>query len=208
MNKRLTISVCLLIIMILSTGLASFAYFTSLGNADMSTKHELSSANYLSYYTDASAPINLFISNDVMKPGETSSTVPAVKSTTDKALSLTISTGSSGGKYVCEYDIYYVPEVVYTTSSANVNNLKEYTISGFSDKGHLIPETSLNSVDKDKLLLENATIYVSGIDKKVIENYTFEVAFYNQDFEQSDNMGKKFGGQVKLVLDEKCEEPM
>ncbi len=198
MDKKIVIAIIILIIVLLSTITATYAYFTAIGDGNLS-KFKLESVEFGVAYSEAGSNINLLVDGLAMADTSINETVPAASATNTTPVRVILETTTDGGTLSCNYDIVYVPTVPYINSISNLSGAKEYTIQGVSDQnGKTLIETDLGNVTNELVLIDNSEISVTGVSKKLIENWTFTVSYYNQSFSQDDNRNKTFGGTIQL----------
>ena len=99
-------------------------------------------------------------------------------------------------KVYCSYDLVYIPSTAYTPSSGAINaGLKEFTLSGTSDKGNSFSEIDVSG--------SSAVTLISGVkistDTNILENWSFTAKYYNLDVIQDNVAGKTFKGNIKVA---------
>ena len=110
---------------------------------------------------------------------------------------INVSLNTNGLKKVyCSYDLVYIPSIAYTPSSGATNaGLKEFTLSGTSDKGNSFSEIDVSG--------SSAVTLISGIkistDTNILEKWSFTAKYYNLDVIQDNVVGKTFKGNIKVA---------
>ena len=110
---------------------------------------------------------------------------------------INVSLNANGLKKVyCSYDLVYEPVSPYTKSEGATNaGLKEFTLSGTSDKGNSFNEIEISGSNKVTL--------ISGVkistDTNILENWSFTAKYYNLDVIQDNVAGKTFKGNIKVA---------
>ncbi len=204
-DTKVKLSLILLVIMIVFTTVASYAYFTSSPGVSNYTNVDLESAETGGAYIQAGSTISLLVTGEQMAQHNASSITPAFEGENTTPVKIVLKTGDDGGELKCSYDIAYVPETPFMNSSLNVTNLKEFTIKGIENlKNNDIPETDLGNATSKVLLLDDYPISLTGVNKKLEQEWVFTVGFYNHTFNQDDNANIDFGGKI-IIEDIKCE---
>lgn len=197
-NKRINVIVAVLTLIVTVFGASMFglAYF-SIDKNEFSSL-EFSSATTYNVYAMSGSDIYLHVAGQYMTGEYSDSTKPAFTTNNMTPISLTLETFDSGLSIACTYDLVYETINVFTSSAENVNNEKEYTISGVSNYSDKIEELSLADVEDKLYLAKELKVELSGVNKKKTVEWLFDVNFYNQSFSQLDNMGAKFSGRILL----------
>ena len=110
---------------------------------------------------------------------------------------INVSLNTNGLKKVyCSYDLVYEPVSAYTPNSGATNaGLKEFTLSGTSDKGNSFSEIDVSG--------SSTVTLISGIkistDTNILENWSFTAKYYNLDVIQDNVVGKTFKGNIKVA---------
>ena len=110
---------------------------------------------------------------------------------------INVSLNTNGLKKVyCSYDLVYEPVSAYTPSSGATNaGLKEFTLSGTSDKGNSFSEIDVSG--------SSSVTLISGIkistDTNILEKWSFTAKYYNLDVIQDNVVGKTFKGNIKVA---------
>lgn len=199
-KKRVVFSVILLIIMIGSTIIFSFAYFTTIFEDTYSSRYEVTSAILPTVLIESSTDVSLDITSDMMSEENINSKTPVTTKETTTPIKLKIITSETGGTTDIYYNIYYNPTTVYTSSAENIMNEKELVLSIESSiNGLIVDEYNLGNINSNTLLY-SGMITVSGVNVTKIEEFTITAGYYNQEFDQTDNAGLNFYGSVNLEL--------
>ncbi len=197
-DKKILLAIILLITVLISTISATYAYFTASGSGELSN-FKLQSREFGVAYTESGSNIDLLVDGDVMKYENIDPVIPAATATNVDPVRIILETTADGGTLSCNYDIVYVPTTPYNSSAMNTAKLNEYTIKGSSDRnGKSLSEISLADITSEFVLVDNSKISVTGVNKKLIENWTFTVSYYNQTFNQDDNRNITFGGSLNI----------
>ncbi len=198
-KTKLLLAIIVFVAISAGTITATFAYFTANSASHEFSRYELHSAESGIAYAESGSPINLLVSGEVMKDANIDAVNPAATASNDVPIKVTLKTSVDGGQIDCTYDISYIPNVVYYNSAANISNAKEYTIKGSNNQNSdAIVETSLGNIDSKLILASDIEFSLSGVNKTAVQEWTFEVGFYNQSFNQDDNQNKDFGGKVMI----------
>ncbi len=198
-RKKLILPILLLIVVMIGSTAASFAYFTAMNTEHEFSDLQLTAAEMGVAYGQSGSEINLLVKGEYMNQSVVNADIPAATSINDNSFIITLETFDSGGTLKCTYDIVYEPTVPFYNSVENLTNAYEYTIKGNANiNGDFIPETNIGNVTSELTLIEDVQIELSGVNKKKSQEWTFTAAFYNQTFNQDDNQGITFGGKIVL----------
>ena len=110
---------------------------------------------------------------------------------------INVSLNANGLKKVyCSYDLVYEPVSAYTKSEGATNaGLKEFTLSGTSDKGNSFSEIDVSG--------SSSVTLISGVkistDTNILEKWSFTAKYYNLDVIQDNVAGKTFKGNIKVA---------
>lgn len=196
-DPQLTFAVVVLIVMIFSAGAFSYSYFTPL-NEEGLPDVDITGATLGNAIVNAGDKLTINVDSASMSFVQVDKTTPAITDKNDIPLSIVMNTTETGGILTCVYDIVYTPSEPYINSKANLLNEFEFTIKGESSNGKKITETNLGNVTQKLTLLSGHSTTLSGINKTTVEEFTFEIGYYNQDFSQNDNTDVTFGGDISI----------
>ena len=110
---------------------------------------------------------------------------------------INVSLNTNGlNKVYCSYDLVYIPSTAYTPNSgATSAGLKEFTLSGTSDKGNSFSEIDVSG--------SSSVTLISGVkistDTNILEKWSFTAKYYNLDVIQDNVAGKTFKGNIKVA---------
>lgn len=200
MDKKTTIILSVISVLTLLSALfgATFSYFTTKVNVENLDPVEIKTSTVGTFALQSGSNINLQVTGEDMAETNQDSINPVKTAQNETPIYANVKTTNDGGRVVCTYKIIYRATSIYTKSTANTTNAKEFTISGIESTENLtIPETSL--VDQTEvILLNNISITASGINQTTTQNWTFTIGYYNQDFVQDEHKDETFGGTIDL----------
>lgn len=200
MKNKLIVSVTLLIVTIICTSVATYAYFTAIFEYDEVSLVNISSAELPIITVVSQETISLFISNEIMAESNASSTKIAVSNYIDDAIKINATTSDTGGYSEVMYEVYYNPTVAYEKSDLNINKDKELVLSIYSK----ITDNDLLEYDltdlTERTLIYEGIFSVKGVNTTIEEVLSVELGFYNQVFNQDDNAGITISGNLEFEL--------
>lgn len=202
MEKRLSLSVLLLLIVLISASITSYAYFTASFNKTDSSIYEVGSVIYPTIILEMGGDFSLNVKHSDMAASFIDTTKPVVTYTNEFPVSTGFTISESGGIANMVYNIYYEPTSIYYRSEENMFNDKEFVVSIDTVKGEkLVDEYNLNDVS-DKILLYTGELSATGKHTKINEEFDITIGYYNQNFDQKDNADKSFGGNIIIEVEE------
>lgn len=200
MKKKLIIGSAGFVVMMMCTIISGYAYFTAVFEYDDISQMEITSAVLPTISVIGVDELNLNVTSLDMIENNVNTSYPVVVSYTSEATKIIATTSEVGGNSTIEYNIFYVPTVVFSKSLENTNNSKELVISIYSDlTDYDVLEFDLTGVS-DKILIYNNSFDVAGINNVVTEVLDMELGFYNQDFNQTDNAGVTISGELVIEI--------
>jgi predicted ribosomally synthesized peptide with SipW-like signal peptide len=185
---------------------ATFAYFSATATGE-TNKMTIQSAEVPATYAEGTS-VSFLVDPDTMKYEKGSNDETSYsQSDTPGILKIQASTANSESTITCLYDILYTPTTVYNRSTANVTNLKEFTVIGspkitkgseYTKITGSMDETDLTGVSNTIKLVTGATIIVNGTDVTGETEWDFYPRYYNLGYNQDDNANKTFGGSISV----------
>ena len=190
----LLVTIGILLIVTIIVGI-SYAYFGGIEIKNNNTVSGNINTNSYIFTTNSTGALSITLDNDKLDVANASNDYSSYVSNTGG--NINVSLDANGLKKVyCSYDLVYIPSTAYTPSSGATNaGLKEFTLSGTSDKGNSFSEVDVSGSSTVTLL---SGIEMS-IDSTVSEQWSFTVKYYNLDVMQDNVIGKTFGGNIKVA---------
>ena len=173
----------------------SYAYFF---NIEIKNNNTISSNIHTKYYTfesSGNSTLSLTINQSDLDMANASNDYSSFVSGNGGNINVSLNTNGLKKVY-CSYDLVYIPSTAYTPSSGATNaGLKEFTLSGTSDKGNSFSEIDVSG--------SSAVTLISGIkistDTNILEKWSFTAKYYNLDVIQDNVVGKTFKGNIKVA---------
>lgn len=202
MKKNFIFSISLLVIMIIFACSASYAYFTALFEYEKLASVQVTSGVMPLIIVEEFTDLEINITTSDMSTDNVDLDEPV--KTESGTFKINTIMSEYGGQAEVFYEIYYEPYNVYERSLDNVvdNNgsyAKEFVISFTSKLNNVSEVVDLAGID-EKTLIYSDSFIVSGINTTEVEEVFTELEFYNQEFDQTENSGKSFGGTLTLEV--------
>ena len=173
----------------------SYAYFFNIEIKNNNTISGNINTKYYTFESSGNSTLSLTINQSDLDMANASNDYSSFVS--GNGGNINVSLNANGLKKVyCSYDLVYEPVSPYTKSEGATNaGLKEFTLSGTSDKGNSFNEIEISGSNKVTL--------ISGVkistDTNILENWTFTAKYYNLDVIQDNVVGKTFKGNIKVA---------
>ena len=173
----------------------SYAYFFNIEIKNNNTISGNINTKYYTFESSGNSTLSLAINQSDLDMANASNDYSSFVS--GNGGNINVSLNANGLKKVyCSYDLVYEPVSPYTKSEGATNaGLKEFTLSGTSDKGNSFNEIEISGSNKVTL--------ISGVkistDTNILENWTFTAKYYNLDVIQDNVAGKTFKGNIKVA---------
>ena len=173
----------------------SYAYFFNIEIKNNNTISGNINTKYYTFESSGNSTLSLTINQSDLDMANASNDYSSFVS--ENGGNINVSLNTNGLKKVyCSYDLVYEPVSAYTPSSGATNaGLKEFTLSGTSDK-----ENSFSEIDVSGT---SAVTLISGIkistDTNILEKWSFTAKYYNLDVIQDNVVGKTFKGNIKVA---------
>ena len=190
----LLVTIGILLVVTILVGI-SYAYFF---NIQIKTNNTISGnikTNSYIFNTNGTGSLSITLDNDKLDISNASNNYTSYASNTGGNINVSLDANGLNKVY-CSYDLVYVPSTAYTPSEGATNaGLKEFTLSGTSDKGNSFSEIDVSG--------SSAVTLISGIkistDTNILEKWSFTVKYYNLDVIQDNVIGKTFKGNIKVT---------
>ena len=190
----LLVTIGILLVVTILVGI-SYAYFF---NIQIKTNNTISGSiktNSYIFNTNGTGLLSITLDNDKLNISNASNNYTSYASNTGGNINVSLDANGLNKVY-CSYDLVYVPSTAYTPSEGATNaGLKEFTLSGTSDKGNSFSEIDVSG--------SSAVTLISGIkistDTNILEKWSFTVKYYNLDVIQDNVIGKTFKGSIKIA---------
>ena len=173
----------------------SYAYFFNIEIKNNNTISGNISTKYYVFESSGNSNLSLTLNQSDLDMANASNDYSSFVS--GNGGNINVSLNANGLKKVyCSYDLVYEPVIAYTKSEGATNaGLKEFTLSGTSDKGNSFSEIEISGSNKVTL--------ISGVkistDTNILENWFFTAKYYNLDVIQDNVVGKTFKGNIKVA---------
>ena len=173
----------------------SYAYFFNIEIKNNNTISGNINTKYYTFESSGNSNLSLTINQSDLDMANASNDYSSFVS--GNGGNINVSLNANGLKKVyCSYDLVYEPVSPYTKSEGATNaGLKEFTLSGTSDKGNSFNEIEISGSNKVTL--------ISGVkistDTNILENWSFTAKYYNLDVIQDNVAGKTFKGNIKVA---------
>lgn len=199
-NFELVIFISLFTMILLSSIVASYAYFTARSNADLQGKNAVTSATTGKAYATGGSKISFKIKKEDMTYENINTLEPIATAKNDQPITFKIETNDNGDEINCVYDLVYIPEIPYYNSPDNVDNVFELTLKGNEEKEGIysFEEISLGNVDTLLVLKKDVEIATSGINAEKEHLWIITAGYYNQDLIQDENAYQKFSAKIEI----------
>ena len=173
----------------------SYAYFFNIEIKNNNTISGNINTKYYTFESSGNSTLSLTINQSDLDMANASNDYSSFVSGNGGNINVSLNTNGLKKVY-CSYDLVYEPVSAYTPSSGAVSaGLKEFTLSGTSDKGNSFSEIEISGTNKVTL--------ISGVkistDTNILENWSFTAKYYNLDVIQDNVAGKTFKGNIKVA---------
>ena len=173
----------------------SYAYFFNIEIKNNNTISGNINTKYYTFESSGNSTLSLTINQSDLDMANASNDYSSFVSGNGGNINVSLNTNGLNKVY-CSYDLVYIPSTAYTPNSGATNaGLKEFTLSGTSDKGNSFGEIDVSG--------SSAVTLISGIkistDTNILENWSFTAKYYNLDVIQDNVVGKTFKGNIKVA---------
>ena len=173
----------------------SYAYFFNIEIKNNNTISGNINTKYYTFESSGNSTLSLTINQSDLDMANASNDYSSFVSGNGGNINVSLNTNGLKKVY-CSYDLVYIPSTAYTPSSGATNaGLKEFTLSGTSDKGNSFSEIDVSG--------SSSVTLISGIkistDTNILENWSFTAKYYNLDVIQDNVVGKTFKGNIKVA---------
>ena len=173
----------------------SYAYFFNIEIKNNNTISGNINTKYYTFESSGNSTLSLTINQSDLDMANASNDYSSFVSGNGGNINVSLNTNGLKKVY-CSYDLVYVPSTAYTPSSGATNaGLKEFTLSGTSDKGNSFSEIDVSG--------SSTVTLISGIkistDTNILEKWSFTAKYYNLDVIQDNVAGKTFKGNIKVA---------
>ena len=173
----------------------SYAYFFNIEIKNNNTISGNINTKYYTFESSGNSILSLTINQSDLDMANASNDYSSFVSGNGGNINVSLNTNGLKKVY-CSYDLVYIPSTAYTPSSGATNaGLKEFTLSGTSDKGNSFSEIDVSGT--------SAVTLISGIkistDTNILEKWSFTAKYYNLDVIQDNVVGKTFKGNIKVA---------
>ena len=173
----------------------SYAYFFNIEIKNNNTISGNINTKYYTFESSGNSTLSLTINQSDLDMANASNDYSSFVSGNGGNINVSLNTNGLKKVY-CSYDLVYIPSTAYTPSSgATSAGLKEFTLSGTSDKGNSFSEIDVSG--------SSAVTLISGIkistDTNILEKWSFTAKYYNLDVIQDNVVGKTFKGNIKVA---------
>ena len=190
----LLVTIGILLVVTILVGI-SYAYFF---NIQIKTNNTISGnikTNSYIFNTNGTGSLSITLDNDKLDIANASNNYTSYASNTGGNINVSLDANGLNKVY-CSYDLVYVPSTAYTPSEGATNaGLKEFTLSGTSNKGNSFSEIDVSG--------SSTVTLISGVemstDSTISEQWSFTVKYYNLDVIQDNVIGKTFKGSIKVA---------
>ena len=191
---RILIFIGVLLIVTIIIGI-SYAYFFNIEIKNNNTISGNINTKYYTFESSGNSTLSLTINQSDLDMANASNDYSSFVSGNGGNINVSLNTNGLKKVY-CSYDLVYEPVSAYTPNSGATNaGLKEFTLSGTSDKGNSFSEIDVSG--------SSAVTLISGIkistDTNILEKWSFTAKYYNLDVIQDNVAGKTFKGNIKLA---------
>ena len=173
----------------------SYAYFFNIEIKNNNTISGNINTKYYTFESSGNSTLSLTINQSDLDMANASNDYSSFVSGNGGNINVSLNTNGLKKVY-CSYDLVYEPVSAYTPNSGAVSaGLKEFTLSGTSDK-----ENSFSEIDVSG---SSTVTLISGIkistDTNILEKWSFTAKYYNLDVIQDNVAGKTFKGNIKVA---------
>ena len=173
----------------------SYAYFFNIEIKNNNTISGNINTKYYTFESSGNSILSLTINQSDLDMANASNDYSSFVSGNGGNINVSLNTNGLNKVY-CSYDLVYEPVSAYTPNSGATNaGLKEFTLSGTSDKGNSFSEIDVSG--------SSTVTLISGIkistDTNILENWSFTAKYYNLDVIQDNVVGKTFKGNIKVA---------
>ena len=173
----------------------SYAYFFNIEIKNNNTISGNINTKYYTFESSGNSTLSLTINQSDLDMANASNDYSSFVSGNGGNINVSLNTNGLKKVY-CSYDLVYEPVSAYTKSAGATNaGLKEFTLSGTSDK-----ENSFSEIDVSG---SSSVTLISGIkistDTNILEKWSFTAKYYNLDVIQDNVAGKTFKGNIKVA---------
>ena len=173
----------------------SYAYFFNIEVKNNNTISGNINTKYYTFESSGNSILSLTINQSDLDMANASNDYSSFVSGNGGNINVSLNTNGLNKVY-CSYDLVYVPSTAYTPNSGATNaGLKEFTLSGTSDKGNSFSEIDVSG--------SSTVTLISGVkistDTNILEKWSFTVKYYNLDVIQDNVAGKTFKGNIKVA---------
>ena len=173
----------------------SYAYFFNIEIKNNNTISGNINTKYYTFESSGNSILSLTINQSDLDMANASNDYSSFVSGNGGNINVSLNTNGLKKVY-CSYDLVYEPVSAYTPNSGAVSaGLKEFTLSGTSDKGNSFSEIDVSGSSAVTLI---SSIKIST-DTNILENWSFTAKYYNLDVIQDNVVGKTFKGNIKVA---------
>ena len=173
----------------------SYAYFFNIEIKNNNTISGNINTKYYTFESSGNSTLSLTINQSDLDMANASNDYSSFVSGNGGNINVSLNTNGLKKVY-CSYDLVYEPVSAYTPSSGATNaGLKEFTLSGTSDKGNSFSEIDVSGSSAVTLI---SSVKIST-DTNILENWSFTAKYYNLDVIQDNVVGKTFKGNIKVA---------
>ena len=173
----------------------SYAYFFNIEIKNNNTISGNISTKYYVFESSGNSILSLTINQSDLDMANASNDYSSFVSGNGGNINVSLNTNGLKKVY-CSYDLVYEPVSAYTPNSGATNaGLKEFTLSGTSDKGNSFSEIDVSGSSAVTLKRD---IKIST-DTNILEKWSFTAKYYNLDVIQDNVVGKTFKGNIKVA---------
>ena len=173
----------------------SYAYFFNIEIKNNNTISGNINTKYYTFESSGNSILSLTINQSDLDMANASNDYSSFVSGNGGNINVSLNTNGLKKVY-CSYDLVYIPSTAYTPNSGATNaGLKEFTLSGTSDKGNSFSEIDVSG--------SSTVTLISGVkistDTNILEKWSFTAKYYNLDVIQDNVVGKTFKGNIKVA---------
>ena len=173
----------------------SYAYFFNIEIKNNNTISGNINTKYYTFESSGNSILSLTINQSDLDMANASNDYSSFVSGNGGNINVSLNTNGLKKVY-CSYDLVYEPVSAYTPSSGATNaGLKEFTLSGTSDKGNSFSEIDVSG-SSSVTLISGIKIYT---DTNILEKWSFTAKYYNLDVIQDNVAGKTFKGNIRVA---------
>ena len=173
----------------------SYAYFFNIEIKNNNTISGNINTKYYTFESSGNSTLSLTINQSDLDMANASNDYSSFVSGNGGNINVSLNTNELKKVY-CSYDLVYEPVSAYTPNSGATNaGLKEFTLSGTSDKGNSFSEIDVSG-SSSVTLISGIKIYT---DTNILEKWSFTAKYYNLDVIQDNVAGKTFKGNIRVA---------